>query len=98
MPQTAMWRERCAPGPSSMMRIRGLRIALCGLQDEHVMPDTWRVYRWQSRGGWSNSKHHGRDSGQPRQECVWFSPGCLPTTQLDLLSAGQACIDGPLPA
>ena len=75
-----------------------VRIALCGLQDEHVMPDTWRVYRWQSRGGWSNSKYHGRASGQPRQECVWFSPGCLPTTQLDFLSAGQACIDGPLPA
>ena len=75
-----------------------LRIALCGLQDEHVMPDTWSAYRWQSRGGWSNSKHHGRASGQPRQECVWFSPGCLPTTQLDFLSAGEACIRAPLPA
>ena len=55
-----------------------LRIALCGLPVEHVMPDTWTKVTWQARGGFSNTKHTGRGSGETRQEVVWFSPHCLP--------------------
>jgi hypothetical protein len=54
-----------------------LRIALCGLAGEHAMPDTWTAYPWQARGGLTNTKHHGRGSGETRQEVVWFSPHCL---------------------
>ena len=60
-----------------------LRIALCGLGGEHAMPDTWTAYTWQARGGLTNTKHHGRGSGETRQEVVWFSPHCLqPAHQL----------------
>jgi hypothetical protein len=55
-----------------------LRIALCGLKDEHAMPDTWTAVAWQSRGGFANTNHNGRGSGETRQEVVWFSPHCLP--------------------
>jgi DNA adenine methylase len=64
---------------------RRLRIALCGLDGEHVMPDTWTAHPWQARGGLQNTKHHGRGSGETRQEVVWFSPHCLQAAQLDLL-------------
>ena len=54
-----------------------LRLALCGLDGEHQMPEGWSAHRWQARGGMVNTKHHGRGSGETRQEVVWFSPHCL---------------------
>jgi DNA adenine methylase len=79
----------CAPAVRDWAVAHGdhpqLRIALCGLDGEHAMPPSWTAYHWQARGGLANTKHHGRGSGETRQEVVWFSPHCLqPTQQLDL--------------
>jgi DNA adenine methylase len=73
--------EDCAPAVRDWAVASGdnpqLRIALCGLKGEHVMPDTWSAVAWQSRGGLANTKYTGRGSGETRQEVVWFSPHCL---------------------
>jgi hypothetical protein len=62
-----------------------LRIALCGLQDEHAMPAGWSAYHWRARGGMANSNTHERGNGESRPEVVWFSPRCLPPAQLELV-------------
>jgi DNA adenine methylase len=41
-----------------------VRIALCGLRDEHDVPASWSVYEWSSFGFGT-------------EESIWFSPGCL---------------------
>lgn len=46
-----------------------LRIALCGLESEHKMPEGWTVAYWKAPRGYSNKG--------PRKEVVWFSPYCL---------------------
>jgi hypothetical protein len=79
----------CAPAVRAWAVAHGedtrLRIALCGLEGEHAMPASWTAYHWQARGGLANTKHHGRGSGETRQEVVWFSPHCLqPMQQLAL--------------
>jgi DNA adenine methylase len=52
-----------------------LRIALCGWDGEHDMPEGWTEVPWVSKG---SGKNRGR-------ERIWFSPHCLPiTTQRDL--------------
>lgn len=58
---------------------RNLRIALCGYEGEHNMPDSWEVFHWKAVGGMSNfsekSKTHGiNNRGRER---IWFSPHCL---------------------
>lgn len=53
------------------------RIALCGYDGEHDMPDSWECYAWRSRG-------RGRKNAA--RERVWFSPHCLrPARQMALL-------------
>jgi len=44
------------------------RIALCGFEGEHSMPDSWREFGWKSR--WAAKKNVGR-------ERIWFSPHCV---------------------
>jgi len=61
-----------------------LRIALCGYEGEHEMPETWECVPWVARGGYS----HGRNGNQYRER-VWFSPHCLKATQLSLLGASR---------
>ncbi len=57
-----------------------LRIALCGWDGEHEMPDGWTQVAWRSNG---TGKNRGR-------ERIWFSPHCLPMTgQRDLFAAGE---------
>jgi hypothetical protein len=83
----------CAPAVRDWAVAHGddarLRIALCGLDGEHQMPDDWRAHRWQARGGLVNTKHNGRGSGETRQEMVWFSPYCLQPTQQLLLQVSS---------
>jgi site-specific DNA-adenine methylase len=79
----------CAPAVRDWAAAHGddprLRIALCGLDGEHAMPESWTAHHWQARGGLVNTKHHGRGSGETRQEVVWLSPHCLqPAHQLNL--------------
>ena len=51
-----------------------MRIALCGYEGEHVMPDDWECVAWKSTGGYG-----GQDN--TRRERVWFSPYCLSGAQ-----------------
>jgi DNA adenine methylase len=53
-----------------------LRIALCGYEGDHNIPDTWKIYTWKANGGFGNL---GLDRGKDNafKERVWFSPHCL---------------------
>ncbi len=53
-----------------------MRIALCGYEGEHAMPDTWECVAWKARGGYG-SQGDGRGRDNAARERVWFSPGCL---------------------
>jgi hypothetical protein len=59
-----------------------LRIALCGYEGEHEMPDTWECVPWRAHGGYSRS---ARGRANRDAERVWFSPHCLrPSDRLPL--------------
>ncbi len=47
-----------------------LRIALCGYEGEHEMPDTWECVAWKA-----NTGGHGKRNAH--RERIWFSPTCL---------------------
>lgn len=49
-----------------------LRIALCGYEGEHEMPDDWTVVAWKGRRG-----HAGANNENRLKERIWFSPHCL---------------------
>ena len=52
------------------------RIALCGYESEHVMPNSWECLAWRTQGGYANtSDGPGRDNAA--RERIWFSPHCL---------------------
>ncbi len=58
-------------GQSSLMRI-----ALCGYEGEHEMPEGWTTYAWKAHGGYgSQGETTGRDNAH--RERIWFSPACL---------------------
>lgn len=63
-----------------------LRIALCGYEGEHTMPDTWTVYAWTAHGGYSNLS----GNKNKYRERIWFSPHCVQVDdQLSLYESGQ---------
>jgi len=47
-----------------------LRIALCGYEGEHDMPDSWECVAWEASSINSKTDNHKR-------ERIWFSPHCL---------------------
>lgn len=50
-----------------------LRIALCGYDGEHAMPEDWECVAWKAAGGYGN-----RTGNQNAHlERIWFSPHCL---------------------
>ena len=54
------------------------RIALCGYDNEHTMPNNWECVKWKTHGGYANtgdSKTRGKDNRH--RERIWFSPHCL---------------------
>lgn len=53
-----------------------LRIALCGYDGEHAMPETWAAVPWRPFGGYG-SQGNGRGRENAHREIVWFSPHCL---------------------
>lgn len=53
---------------------RNMRIALCGYEGEHAMPDTWECVAWKANGGYSRSE---RGKANRARERIWFSPHCL---------------------
>lgn len=52
-----------------------MRIALCGYDGEHVMPDGWTAHRWKAMGGYSRKGTRGEQNAS--REVIWFSPHCL---------------------
>jgi hypothetical protein len=60
------------------------RIALCGYEGEHAMPESWECVAWKAVGGYGNMGE-GRGKENRRRERVWFSPHCL-KPQGDLLA------------
>ncbi len=54
-----------------------MRIALCGYDTEHAMPDTWTAYAWKTGGGYGRLGE-GRGRANAAREVIWFSPYCLP--------------------
>jgi site-specific DNA-adenine methylase len=55
-----------------------LRIALCGYEGEHEMPDTWECVAWKANGGYASSAGNHENSHRER---IWFSPACLKPDQ-----------------
>lgn len=53
-----------------------LRIALCGYEGEHIMPDDWDCAAWKAHGGYG-SQGNGAGKENATRERVWFSPHCL---------------------
>jgi len=53
-----------------------MRIALCGYEGEHAMPDEWECVPWKSKGGYG-SQGDGRGRENAERERIWFSPHCL---------------------
>lgn len=54
------------------------RIALCGYEGEHAMPEDWYVHKWKAHGGYGNQSD-GLARENAHRERIWFSPGCLKT-------------------
>jgi len=62
------------------------RIALCGYEGEHQMPDSWAAWEWKTKGGYGcQSDKQGREN--VHRERIWFSPHCLSARkQLELFN------------
>jgi len=53
-----------------------MRIALCGYEGEHAMPESWDCVPWKAHGGYgSQGDGSGRENAS--RERIWFSPHCL---------------------
>ena len=55
---------------------RDMRIALCGYDGEHAMPETWECIAWKARGGYG-SQGTGAGRANSGRERIWFSKYCL---------------------
>jgi len=56
-----------------------LRIALCGYEGEHAMPESWHVVKWKTQGGYgAQANNQGRENAA--KERIWFSPHCIIST------------------
>jgi site-specific DNA-adenine methylase len=53
---------------------RDLRIALCGYEGEHAMPDGWDCVAWKAAGGYASRDEAVANASRER---IWFSPACL---------------------
>jgi len=53
-----------------------LRIALCGYEGEHGMPESWRCVAWKAKGGYGSQRVDGSNDNAKRER-IWLSPGCL---------------------
>lgn len=53
-----------------------LRVALCGYEGEHAMPDSWVCVPWKSHGGYGSQRGDGGYENASRER-IWFSPACL---------------------
>lgn len=65
-----------------------MRIALCGYDSEHQMPDSWAVYEWSAGDGFGGQAVER--SGNGKRERIWFSPACLSVDQPSLFEGLSA--------
>ena len=72
-----------------------IRIALCGYDGEHAMPESWDAMPWKAHGGYG-SQGDGSGRANAAREMVWFSPHCVPAERpwILALSEAQAAQDG----
>lgn len=61
-----------------------MRIALCGYDSEHVMPENWDCVAWNAGAGFSGQAKAGAGKNGKRER-VWFSPFCEKNQQPNLL-------------
>ncbi len=54
-----------------------MRIALCGYEGEHNMPEGWECVAWKARGGYGSQSVDGQGRNNSERERVWFSPHCI---------------------
>jgi site-specific DNA-adenine methylase len=59
---------------------RDLRIALCGYEGEHIMPESWECIAWKARGGYSSQNRTGGNENSAKER-IWFSQHCLKPSQ-----------------
>jgi hypothetical protein len=52
-----------------------MRIALCGYEGEHEMPEEWERVAWNAGPGYGGQAEMPIGNGQ--RERIWFSPACL---------------------
>lgn len=52
-----------------------MRVALCGYEGEHEMPDDWEVQEWNAGEGFGGQAEERTGNG--RRERVWYSPACV---------------------
>lgn len=70
-----------------------MRVALCGYDTEHDMPDDWERLNWKANGGYGNQAD-GRGKKNSHRECIWFSPACIrQVRQLDLFAEPEPADD-----
>jgi site-specific DNA-adenine methylase len=53
---------------------KDMKIALCGYDGEHVMPDDWQIYEWNAGAGFGGRADE--QTGNGKKERIWFSPAC----------------------
>jgi hypothetical protein len=63
-----------------------MRIALCGYEGEHQMPNDWECVPWKAKGGYGNQ---GDSNENAARERVWFSPHCLKAAQPGLFGGSN---------
>jgi len=62
-----------------------LRIALCGYEGEHDIPDSWECVAWKATGGYGNQS----GNQNAKRERIWFSPYCLKADAGPLFNLAQ---------
>lgn len=58
---------------------KDMRIALCGYEGEHQMPEEWAMHSWSAGEGFGAQADERSDNG--KRERIWFSPACLSAKQ-----------------
>lgn len=66
-----------------------MRIALCGYDGQHDMPDTWRVVEWKAQGGYGAGRGTAADANAYRER-IWLSPHCFGKRQPSLFDLRSA--------
>jgi hypothetical protein len=71
-----------------------LRIALCGYEGEHTLPDSWECVPWKAKGGFGGQRKDGPVNKNRFKERIWFSPHCL-RPELDLFAKTATPVHAP---